>query len=111
MFCHPLLPNCGRHSTLLDQDARAFGGIVTAQKGAATLEAELRTYRSHHDELIGRAKGKFVLIKGDKIVDIFENQTDAISNGFRKFGNHPFLVKQVTDIDVPVSFTDFNFKG
>jgi hypothetical protein len=84
---------------------------MTAQKGAATLDAELRTYRSHLDELIGRAKGKYVLIKGELVIDVFENQTDAITKGFKQFGNNPFLVKRVTDVEVPLNFTTFNLGG
>jgi hypothetical protein len=80
---------------------------MTAQKGAASLEAELRTFRSRRDELIGRAKGKYVLIQGDRIAGFFEDQTDAITNGFKEFGNTPFLVKLVTEVDVPLNFTSF----
>lgn len=81
---------------------------MTAQKGAASLEAELRTFRTRRDELLGRAKGKYVLIKGERIVAFFEDQTDAITNGFKEFGNSPFLVKLVTDVDVPLNFTSLN---
>jgi hypothetical protein len=81
---------------------------MTAQKGAISLEAELRTFRARRDELIGRAKGKYVLIKGEEIVDFFENQTDAITKGFRTFGNNPFLVKLITDVEVPLNFTTFS---
>ena len=80
---------------------------MTAHQGAPTLEVELRTFRAHRDELIGRAKGKYVLIHGEDIVDFFENQTDAITKGFRKFGNNPFLVKLVTEVEVPLNFTMF----
>jgi hypothetical protein len=81
---------------------------MTAQKGAVSLQAELRTFRARRDELIGRAKGKYVLIKGEDVVDFFEDQTDAITKGFKKFGNSPFLVKLVTDVEVPLNFTTFN---
>jgi hypothetical protein len=80
---------------------------VTATKAPPTLAAELRTFAHHRDELLGRAKGKFVLIKGDAIVGVFENRTDALSRGYREFGNNPFLVKQVTEIEVPLNFTSF----
>jgi len=81
---------------------------MTAHRHAHSLETELRTFRAHRDELIGRARGKYVLIHGEEIVDFFENQTDALTKGFRKFGNNPFLVKLVTEVEVPLNFTMFN---
>jgi hypothetical protein len=81
---------------------------MTAQKGAASLETELRTFRSHRDELVGQAKGKYVLIKGERVVGFFEDQTDAISNGFKEFGNTSFLVKLITEVDVPLNLTSLN---
>lgn len=80
---------------------------MTASKASRTFAAELRTFANHHDELLGRAKGKYVLIKGEAIVGVFENRVDALSSGYREFGNNPFLVKQVTDGEVPLNFTSF----
>ena len=81
---------------------------MTAQRGTTSLETELRTFRSRRDELVGRAKGKYVLIKGDRVVGFFEDQTDAITNGFQEFGNTAFLVKLITDVDVPLNLTSLN---
>jgi hypothetical protein len=78
---------------------------MTANKGQSSLAAELATFAEHRDELLGRAKGKFVLIKGSDVIDVFEDRTDAVVRGYREFGNHPFLVKKVTDFEVPLTFT------
>lgn len=77
---------------------------MTANKGHSSLAAELVTFAQHRDELLGRAKGKFVLIKGADIVDVFEDRTDAVVRGYREFGNHPFLVKKITEVEMPLSF-------
>jgi hypothetical protein len=68
------------------------------------LEVELKTYEQHRDELLGTAKGKFVLIHGEEIIGTYESQMDAIAEGYRRFGNVPFLVKQIVEIEIPASF-------
>lgn len=72
------------------------------------LQKELETFESHKQELVGKAAGKFVLIKGDKIIDTFENQADAIAAGYKQFGNVPFLVKQILEVEAPVNFHTLN---
>ncbi len=69
------------------------------------LEKELQTYETHKDELIGKAKGKFALIKDDQVIDVFDTKIDAIRQGYERFGNVPFLVKQIVEFDVPQNFT------
>jgi len=72
------------------------------------LEAELQYFNEHHAELLEQAAGKFALIKGDRLIGMFDNETSAIRNGYQKLGNVPFLVKQVTEVDIPLTFTSFN---
>lgn len=71
------------------------------------LDRELQIFEEHRAELLGRARGKFVLIKADVIIDVFESVEDALKRGYTEFGNTPFLVKQVTDVDIPQNFTSF----
>lgn len=40
-------------------------------------------------------EGKFALIHGDVLVDIYGTYEDAIKEGYGKFGLEPFLVKQI----------------
>jgi len=59
------------------------------------LEKELETYKNKLPELQGN-EGKFVLIRGDQVVDMYSSYEDAIKEGYAKFGvNSPFLVKQI----------------
>jgi len=69
------------------------------------LEEELQTYEAHKDELLSKAKDQFALIKGEEVVDVFETPMDAIRQGYERFGNVPFLVKQIVEIEVPQNFT------
>lgn len=69
------------------------------------LSHELDTYEAHRAELLGRAKGMFVLIKGDRIIDVFAAEEDALRRGYEELGNVPFLVKQVLEVELPLNFT------
>ena len=75
---------------------------------SSPLEKELAYFEQHRAELLGRAKGKFALIKDEALVDTFDSQFDAIRAGYRTFGNEPFLVKQIVAMDLPLNFTSFN---
>jgi hypothetical protein len=72
---------------------------------SGALSAELETYARHKQELMGSASGKFVLIHGAQVVGTYDTEQDAIAEGYRQFGNVPFLVKQVTAVDVVERFT------
>lgn len=75
---------------------------------SSPLEKELAYFDQHRSELLGRAKGKFALIKNEELIDIFDSQVDAIRAGYRNFGNEAFLVKQIVAVDIPLNFTSFN---
>ena len=70
-----------------------------------TLSEELKIYEENKVRLIKEANGKFVLIKGKEIVNIFDTQMDAIKVGIDKFGNEPFLVKKIEEVDQKQNFT------
>lgn len=69
------------------------------------LKRELETYEAQKSELIGRAMGKFALIKEEEVVGVFDTQMDAIRQGYARFGNVPFLVKQIVQLEIPQNFT------
>jgi hypothetical protein len=62
------------------------------------LEKELETYLRKLPEL-REHEGKFVLVKGDEIVDVFTSYEDAIKDGYRRFLLDPFMVRQVQAIE------------
>lgn len=69
-----------------------------------TLTNELQTFESRRDELLGTSLGKWVLIRDEELVGAFESQADAIKIGYQRFGNVPFLVKQVVPVEVPQDY-------
>jgi hypothetical protein len=68
------------------------------------LTAELETYERHKEELLGKSEGKYVLIHREEIAGIFDTEKDAIDQGYERFGNVPFLVKQVVKIETPQNY-------
>jgi hypothetical protein len=75
---------------------------------AIELETEICYFNEHRSELLKEAAGRFALVKGEVLVGTFDSETEAIGHGYRTLGNVPFLVKQVTEADIPLSFTSFN---
>lgn len=59
------------------------------------LDLELQTYQKHKEELLEKEAGRFVLIKDDKIIAVFDTERDAIEQGRRELGNVPFLVEEI----------------
>ena len=72
------------------------------------LDLELRFFNAHRSELLQQAEGKFALIKGDTLLGTFENEAIAIRRGYQVLGNVPFLVKKITQVDIPQNFSSFN---
>ena len=62
---------------------------------AGKLEQEVRTWLAHRDALVRQSPGKFVVIKGEQIFGIFDDQADAYAQAYRQFGNVPFLLRPI----------------
>jgi len=76
--------------------------------GTITLQTELDQFERLRLSLLDRASGRFALVKGRNLVDTFGSEAEAIREGYRRFGNEPFLVKHIVEADVPLNFTSFN---
>jgi hypothetical protein len=66
------------------------------------LQRELAVYRKELPNLLQHA-GKYVVIQGDRVADVFTSYTDALRDGYRRFGLRPFLVKQIRAME-PIHF-------
>ena len=63
-----------------------------------SLEVEIETYKAKLPELVLH-EGKFALIHGGELVDVYGTYEDAIKEGYSRFGLAPFLVKQIHAIE------------
>lgn len=88
-------------------ESPAYNGIggVRGYDMTETLKEELRTYEAHKAELLSKARGEFVLIRGEDVCDVFETREDAIRQGYERFGNVPFLVKEILEVEIPHNYT------
>ena len=69
------------------------------------LEKELEFFEENRAKLLGKAKGEYALIHGEELIGTFVSKEDAINAGYEKFGNAPFLVKLIAEVDEVLNFT------
>ncbi len=70
------------------------------------LDKERKFYDEKRAELVSQHLGKFVLIKAEELVGVYNKIEEALSEGARRFGMQPFLVRQIsetseTEINIP----------
>jgi len=69
------------------------------------LKGELEFYQAKRKELLAKAKNEYALIHGKKLEGTFISKTDAIKRGYELFGNVPFLVKHIVEVERTLTFT------
>lgn len=70
------------------------------------LEKELKTYHSNKFRLQSEnSSGGFVVINGNEILGVWRDRLDALKAGIEKYGNVPFLVKNIYDDDTKIYFS------
>lgn len=66
------------------------------------LEEELAYFEENKPRLLAEHAGKYVLIRGRELAGTFDTEENAYVEGLRRFGNTPFLIKQVL-LDEPAA--------
>ena len=61
------------------------------------LQQERKFFKANQAEWLKSYPGKFVLIKGDKLIGVFDNDANAVADGLRRFGSESFLVRGVNE--------------
>jgi hypothetical protein len=61
------------------------------------LEKERKYFETHRAEWLQQHAGKFVLVKGEELIGVFNTQQEALIEGARRFGMESFLVRQVEE--------------
>jgi hypothetical protein len=81
-------------------------GLAALRRGGGApvtlLEPELATYARHLPQLLMSDPGRFVLVHDHEILSIFDTQFQAITAGYERLGNVPFLVKQIVAVETPI---------
>lgn len=61
------------------------------------LREELAFFEANRASWLAEHKGKFALIKGSTLVGVFDTAENAYVEGVQRFGNVPFLIKQILE--------------
>ncbi len=59
------------------------------------LEEEFQYYLVHQDEIVARHNGKFVVIKGGKVIGVFADELTAVRESAKTHELGSFLVQKV----------------
>lgn len=59
------------------------------------LEAEIRYFEAHKQELLKHHEGKFALVVGESLLGVFDSDEEAYKAGLTQVGNRPMLIKQI----------------
>jgi hypothetical protein len=68
----------------------------TMRGAAMPLEKEVARYEALKAELLKNFEGKFALIHGDDFLGAFDSAENAYTEGVKRFGVQPFLVRKIT---------------
>lgn len=67
----------------------------------AVLAVENRFLDANMDEFAKQHESKFLLVKGAKLIAVYETENAAVDAGVEQFGRGPFLVRKAGE-QVPV---------
>ncbi len=67
--------------------------------GVEVIRKELNYFKKTKGELLKTQRGKFALIKGEKLVGTFTTGEEAYREGVRSFGREPFLIKPIVEAE------------
>jgi hypothetical protein len=61
------------------------------------LDTERQYFQDHQEELLKAHPGRFVIIRGQRVVGAFDTLEDALSFGTKEFGLSPFLIRRTDE--------------
>jgi hypothetical protein len=74
---------------------------------AGPLDRELDTFRQQLPNLLADPtnRGRFALVRGATVAGLYPTFDAALAAGYDRFGLDPFLVKEVTEHEIPRYFS------
>ena len=61
------------------------------------LDKERKYFETQRADWLKKHPGKFVLVKDEELIGVFNTQQEALIEGARRFGTDSFLVRQVEE--------------
>jgi hypothetical protein len=59
------------------------------------IDREIAAYEIMRSELENQHMGKWVLVSGENLIDVFSSFDEAARDAVQKFGRGPYLIRQV----------------
>jgi hypothetical protein len=70
------------------------------------LEQEYATYLREKDRLIAEGnEGRYALIRGEKVIDIYNTDEAALEMGYRSFWPESFMVHRIRQVEEVAIFS------
>ena len=70
------------------------------------FENETETYRRLKPELLANAhQGRFAVIYGDELAGVWDTFGDACGEGYRRYHQAPFMVKEIHEVEPVYTIT------
>ena len=66
----------------------------------ASLDEEFKYYQNNKEEFLSKHKGKFIVIKGEKMIGVYDDRMEAIEATRKKHELGTFLVQEVKENDI-----------
>ncbi len=57
------------------------------------LEKEFKYYKDHQDELVKKFNGKYLVIKDEQVIGVYDTDLEAYSNSKEKYELGTFLIQ------------------
>jgi hypothetical protein len=70
---------------------------LVSLSGKNSFSIEQKFFERKKAELLREATNKFVLIKNEEILGIYDSAQEAYKDGLNKIGNKPMYIKQVLE--------------
>ncbi|MEK7629183.1 MAG: DUF5678 domain-containing protein [Patescibacteria group bacterium] len=58
------------------------------------LQKQLEYFKKHQDELVAKYKGKFIVIKDEAVLGVYDTEMEAYTDAKNKFELGTFLIQQ-----------------
>ncbi|TSC67710.1 MAG: hypothetical protein CEO19_93 [Parcubacteria group bacterium Gr01-1014_73] len=71
--------------------------ILPSEAESGVFRQEINTLRRNLGEVL-KHSGEWVLIKGDNIVDYYKSFSEAITEGYDRFGREVFMTHEVGEL-------------
>ena len=71
------------------------------------LEAEWEFYENNRDELVEKYCGKYVVIYGDKIVSVYDDENIAYYETIKTIPLGSFMIHHITEEEEIIQFSPF----